>query len=117
MFDAKWLAHGTHVNTVGPKFKDAHELPVEVAEEATLIATDSPQQIAAQGGGHFLAGHEAHDRVIDLAEILWGTRPPPSEDGTTLFLSAGLAGTETLVAHELFRQARRRSEAPLSDEV
>lgn len=72
VFDAKWLAHGTHVNTVGPKFKDAHELPVEVAEEATLIATDSPQQIAAQGGGHFLAGHEAHDRVIDLAEILWG---------------------------------------------
>lgn len=111
VFDPRWLAHGAHVNTVGPKFKNAHELPIEVAEEASLIATDSPQQIAAHGRGHFLSGHEAHDRVIDLAEILGRTRSPLSVDGTTLFLSAGLAGTETLVAHELLRQARRRSEA------
>ena len=106
-FDSEWLGLGTHVNTVGPKYKGAHELPIEVAEAATLIATDSPQQIAAQGDSHFLAGHESHDRVVDLADLIGETRSPRFVDATTVFLSAGLAGTETLVAHELLREARQ----------
>jgi ornithine cyclodeaminase/alanine dehydrogenase-like protein (mu-crystallin family) len=101
VFDVRWLSDGVHVNTLGPKYRNAHELPVEAAEQADVIATDSPQQIAAQGTDHFLAEHASKTSVVDLAEVLTGSGGRVSASQRTLFLSAGLAGTETLVAHAL----------------
>ena len=86
-----WLTPGAHVNTLGPKKKSAHELPLEIAARAALIASDSPQQIAAMGAEHMLHGHTAAGRIMHLGDpkILEQRRP-----GHTLFLSAGLAGSE-----------------------
>lgn len=103
VFEAQWLSPGAHVNTVGPKYRNAHELPLEAVALASVIATDSPQQIATQGADHFLADHPTETPVVDLAEVLDGTVGRVSASQTTLFLSAGLAGTETMVAHALLQ--------------
>jgi hypothetical protein len=58
-----------------------------------LIATDSPQQIAAMGDTHMLAGHEAHRRIRHLGALASGFDADANR-GLTLFLSIGLAGTE-----------------------
>lgn len=105
VFDVRWLSAGAHVNTVGPKYLNAHELPLEVATRADVIATDSPQQIAAQGADHFLSEHVTKTSVVDLAEVLAGSVGRVAASESTLFLSAGLAGTETLVAHALLTTA------------
>lgn len=106
VFDVRWLSTGAHVNTVGPKYRNAHELPLEAAMQADVIATDSPQQIAAQGGDHFLSEHATKTSVVDLSEVLAGSRGRLSASQSTLFLSAGLAGTEPFVAHALLASAR-----------
>ena len=86
-----WLKAGAHVNTLGPKKKSAHELPLEIAEGAAIIASDSPQQIAAMGAEHMLHGHSAYARILHLGDpkVLKERRL-----GFSLFLSAGLAGSE-----------------------
>jgi ornithine cyclodeaminase len=94
-----------HVNTVGPKFGGYHELAVAVAEAATVVATDSPQQIAAHGDKHFLRQTSVWDRIGHVAQIPEDRSATGSDTGITLFLSAGLAGTEVLVADQLFRSA------------
>ncbi len=91
VIDALWLKSGAHVNTIGPKKASAHELPVKFSERAAVIASDSPHQIAAMGDEHMLYGSRAFERIRHLGEpgLADGPRTRPS-----LFLSAGLAGTE-----------------------
>lgn len=92
--DPAAFASVRHTNTVGPKFVGYHELPAEVAEAATVLATDSPQQILAQGQSHFLHGSAAWPRIEHLGLV--------NEVGArSVFLSAGLSGTEVLIADHL----------------
>lgn len=91
------LAADVHVSTVGPKFKGYSELGADVVESANLVATDSPQQIEAQGERHFLHDSDAWKRIAHLGTIV--ARPEGVQ--RTVFLSAGLAGTEVLVADAL----------------
>lgn len=97
--DHRDMRPDAHVNTVGPKFTYAHEMDAAAAEDADRIVSDSPQQIAAQGDDHFLAGSAALQRVEHLGTFDRGFEG----SGQTLFLSAGLAGTEVLVAEALLR--------------
>jgi alanine dehydrogenase len=100
VIDAAWLAPGAHVTTIGPKIKGRHELGLDVADRAGLIATDSPAQIAALD--FFLDGTDHGTRMVDLADIVTGRHPGrTSDDMIMLFCSAGLAGTEVLVADAL----------------
>jgi ornithine cyclodeaminase/alanine dehydrogenase-like protein (mu-crystallin family) len=88
-----WIAPRAHISTLGPKSAGAHELPLEIAARAAVIATDSPQQIAAMGDGHMLAGHESYERIKHLGALA-GSLDSDADRGLTLFLSIGLAGTE-----------------------
>lgn len=107
VLDSDWVSPGTHVTTVGPKQKGRHELPAELADRAAVIATDSPAQIAAQGDDHFLTDGGALGRVRDLADLAATGEQRPS-NGITLYLSAGLAGTEVIIADLLLDLARRQ---------
>lgn len=100
------LTAGVHVSTVGPKTRTAHEWPVELATAADVVATDSPQQVAAWGDEHLLAGRPVGDRVVHLGRLAAdGVGRRDDDDQRTLFLSVGLAGTEVAVArHLLARQ-------------
>jgi ornithine cyclodeaminase/alanine dehydrogenase-like protein (mu-crystallin family) len=91
VIEPSWLKPSAHVTTLGPKKKSAHEMPLDIADAAGLIASDSPQQIAAMGAEHMLHGHPAFSRILHLGD------PKMLEargQGFSLSLSAGLAGTE-----------------------
>lgn len=99
VIEAGWLKPGAHVNTVGPKTSDGHEIAVDIADIAALIATDSPEQIRAYDPPFFLNNTASGTRMVDLAHIVAGSVVPrDTGKETTLFCSTGLAGTEVLVA-------------------
>ena len=109
VFDAAWLAPGTHVNTIGPKFEGAHELPIEVAEDAARLVTDSKVQIESYGRPFFLDGRPAKDRIVELGHVVAGKTPGRAHpDDVTVFVSTGLAGTEVVVADALLRSTGPR---------
>lgn len=84
----EWLATGAHINTLGPKFKDRHELPLDILQRVRTCASDSPQQIAAQGENHMF-----HGQALNIQHL--GAYQDERRAGDlSLFLSAGLAGTE-----------------------
>jgi alanine dehydrogenase len=91
VIDAAWLKPGAHVNTLGPKKVTAHELPLDTADAAMLIASDSPQQISAMGAEHMLHGNPASARILHLGDPKVLEKRGP---GVSLFLSSGLAGSE-----------------------
>ncbi len=91
-----------HINTVGPKFTYGHEISTAAAEDAARIVSDSPQQIKAQGQDHFLADSPALARLEHLGRLDQSAH----RSGRSLFLSAGLAGTEVLVAEAILRANR-----------
>ena len=101
VFDAAWLKPGLHINTIGPKFRDAHEISVEIAQKSQVIATDSLDQVDSYSESFFLLGTPERSRMIELSEIVAGRqkgRSSPSD--ITLFCSVGLAGSEVVVANE-----------------
>ncbi|MEW9573708.1 hypothetical protein ABQJ54_18290 [Rhodanobacter sp. Si-c] len=96
VIDPAALEQVDHIATVGPKFRDAHELPLP-AVTGRLIVSDSPQQIRAQGQRHMLFAHPGQGEVRHLGEILSKGRPPVLH--RSLYLSAGLSGTEVIALH------------------
>jgi ornithine cyclodeaminase len=105
---ADWLKAGAHVNTLGPRGRSGSEIGLDVAERASLIATDSPEQIAALADPFILAGTQAIGRMVDLADIVAGRVPGRSDpDAISLFCSVGLAGTEVMVAAAILAAAKR----------
>lgn len=107
VFDAGWLRPGTHVNTIGPKYRDMHELSPEVAEQSAVVATDSLEQVDAYPRPFFLAGTPGRERMVELGEIVAGREAGrTSPDDLTLFCSVGLSGTEVVLADTALTLAR-----------
>jgi alanine dehydrogenase len=99
---------GTHVTTLGPKLAGAHECPVELAERADVIITDSLAQLGAYRQPFFLdAATQQRIGALGAAAAGQGQRRT-SPDQVTLFCSVGLAGTDVAVAAALLRAARGR---------
>jgi len=95
--DASAIGPGMHVTTLGPKFVDAHELPIAVGEAADLVVTDSLPQVEAYPRLFFL-----DVPMVELADIVAGDHPGRARsEELTLFCSVGLAGTEVVVADRL----------------
>jgi ornithine cyclodeaminase/alanine dehydrogenase-like protein (mu-crystallin family) len=110
VLQTKWLSPGTHVNALGPKMLNEHELPIDIAERITLLATDSIEQANGYHEPHFLAASAVWKHLQDLATLVAVPTSPRSGDDITLFSSCGLAGTEVLAAAHLLdrhRLARR----------
>ncbi|ELY54494.1 ornithine cyclodeaminase family protein [Natronolimnohabitans innermongolicus] len=104
VFDPDWLEADTHVTTIGPRFTDAHELPLEVVDRADVIATDSIPQVDAYDREYLVNG-EDYERMVGLADAL--EEPAlgrTSADETTLFCSVGLAGTEVVLGKRFLEQ-------------
>jgi ornithine cyclodeaminase len=103
VIDGSWLSPGTHVSTVGPKFRSAHECPVDVAERAAVAASDSPEQVEAYAEPCFTDRPLTH-----LGAIAAGDAPGRrNEDDVTFYLSTGLAGSEVAIAARLVEAAGR----------
>ena len=104
VIETEWLKPGVHVSSMGPKFVNRHELPLDISSVCGLIFTDSLPQITAYPEPFFL--HDT-ERIIGLEEVVAGeVALRGKEDEVTLFCSVGLAGTEVLLAAELFRRVK-----------
>ncbi len=99
VIEISWLDQCLHVTTVGPKSATAHELPIEIWEWAGDVVSDAPRQISAQGSGHFLARYTSLQAPTHLGDRLRQQRD--STHRRTLYLSAGLAGTEVALLASL----------------
>ena len=111
VIETDWLAPGCHINSVGPKQADRHELPREIAHVAALIATDSPEQLQGYSS-HFLIGADCEKHIRDLADIVTGKIfGREDNDAITLFCSTGLAGTEVIIADMLIASRQRAVQA------
>ncbi|HLY77306.1 MAG TPA: ornithine cyclodeaminase family protein [Thermoplasmata archaeon] len=106
VIEAEWIRPGTHVTSMGSKTRSEHEIGLSIAEQADLIATDSPAQMSGYSEPHLLQGTSVWGRVADLAAIVASRAPGRTTPAQrSLFLSEGLAGTEVLLAAELLRRA------------
>ncbi|SIS10838.1 ornithine cyclodeaminase family protein [Natronorubrum thiooxidans] len=104
VFDPAWLEPGMHVTTIGPRFEDAHELPLEVVDRADVIATDSLPQVDDYDRSYIASGTD-RERMVELATVL---ETPDlgrtSDDEVTLFCSVGLAGTEVVLGRRFLEE-------------
>jgi len=98
VIDMSWITPGTHVTTLGPKTVTAHEMPLDLADQADVLVTDSLTQVRAYPEPYALPT----DRMVELSAILAGTAPGRrTRDQITVFCSVGLAGTEVVLAADL----------------
>ena len=102
VIEAGWIKAGAHVTTVGPKLRDAHELPSDIGERCAIVATDSPAQLAAYDRFFLYTG----PAPIGLHQII--AKPQRGRTDSrqiTLYCSVGLAGTEVVLGNEVLRRA------------
>jgi ornithine cyclodeaminase len=94
---------GTHVTTIGPKTVDGHETPLELVEAAAVVACDSPAQAVAYGRPFFTGSAQ----LISLADVLLGKHHGRQHnEDITLYCSAGLAGSEVVIAERMLVDSR-----------
>lgn len=99
VLDEDWIKRGTHINSIGPKFSNAHELPKDIGRRMGLLVTDSLAQAHGYDRPYFLGDHVS---MIGLEKLVVGSHPGrESDDEITLFSSVGLAGTEVVLANYL----------------
>jgi ornithine cyclodeaminase len=93
VIEADWIERGTHVNTVGPKTRSAHETPPELLDAAAVAVSDSPVQAAGYAESFFT------DRPLEpLGAIIGNGRGRRHPDDITVYCSTGLAGSEVALA-------------------
>ena len=103
VFDVALIEPGTHVTTIRLG-QGQSELDPAVADRASAVFTDSMAQVQNYPGGFFLA-HRL-DSISDLSEhVARGMPVRESDTEITLYLSAGLAGTEVVVADLALQRA------------
>jgi ornithine cyclodeaminase len=101
-FDATLIEPGQHVTTIRLG-RGQHELDPAVADRADAIFTDSLEQIENYPGGFFL--EDRMEAISDLSEhVARGEQIRRSPHDITLYLSAGLSGTEVVVADVALRK-------------
>lgn len=93
--EAGWLAAASQISTVGPKFTNRTELPLDIIRGAALVACDSPDQMTSLGDPFWDATEVTHlgALVDDCGKVGSG--------GLRVFVSAGLAGSEVILAQRL----------------
>lgn len=106
VIETDWIAPGTHVQNVGPKFQDNSELTVDLYHRAEVLVTDAPAQLAAVADRFLVAGTPTVDRIETLSQVLAGeAEGRKTGEQISLFCSMGLAGTEVALAGELLERA------------
>ncbi|MDO8491581.1 MAG: ornithine cyclodeaminase family protein, partial [Dehalococcoidia bacterium] len=109
IYQAAWLKPGVHINALGVKFKQAHEIDLDVADRSQVVATDSLAQVEAYGDQFLLSGTPHQKRLIELCDVVAGKKAGRSApEDITLFCSMGLAGTEVVLADRVFAAAGRK---------
>ncbi len=108
VYDAELLKPGMHVTTLGPNLAGTNEIEIGVADRSDVIVTDSLAQLDSYSKytkPYFLSETRHRERIRELGDVIAGKEDGRrSNDDITLFCSVGLAGTEVVVANEVFRR-------------
>jgi hypothetical protein len=108
--NAAWIAPGSYVTTLGPKQQGRAEFGLDLPDAASLLVTDSLDQIGAYRPPNVLVGTPHRQRLVSLGAVRAGEVPVPGADQVSLFFSVGLAGTEAFLLNRLAAriEAKRR---------
>jgi ornithine cyclodeaminase/alanine dehydrogenase-like protein (mu-crystallin family) len=101
VLDAAWISPGAYVTTLGPKQQGRAEFGLDLAEAATVLVTDSLDQIGAYDPPNVLVGTHHEHRLMSLGAVRAGKVPASSSEGISLFFSVGLSGTEAFLLDRL----------------
>jgi ornithine cyclodeaminase/alanine dehydrogenase-like protein (mu-crystallin family) len=106
VFSSEWLQDVAHVTSMGGKSRGDHDLEPEVLSRSQLTVTDSLPQLRAISDPPFWDVERIPAVPVELAEIVGGRKAGRTTDeGVTVFLSVGLAGTEVALADLLLQRA------------
>lgn len=100
VFEAEWLEPNAHVNTLGPRYRDEHEVPTELIDRSDVLVTDSFAQVDDLSRPFILEGTPDVDRLVELQELVASADPYRETDGISVFFSVGVTGTEVTVVDE-----------------
>jgi ornithine cyclodeaminase/alanine dehydrogenase-like protein (mu-crystallin family) len=111
LFDAEWLAEGTHITAAGSNSLVRQELSEAALRRASVICVDS-REIALREAGDLLPlvekGKSQPGRWLELGEIVAGTRPGrTSPTQITVFESQGMAIQDIAVAARVMALAKQ----------
>jgi alanine dehydrogenase len=101
VFDAEWVAPGTHVNAIGAFRPDMVELPVPLLRTAALVAVDSRRAALAEAGdllAGIAAGALAATDLVELGSLAPDYASSRDAQAITVFKSVGLAIQDVAVA-------------------
>lgn len=109
LFDADWVAPGTHINAAGSNSLIRQELSEAVLKRCDLICVDSVPSALAEAGDllPLLEKGRLHARqLLEIGDVLIGRQPGRcSAAQTTLFESQGMAIQDLAVAVRLLAAA------------
>jgi len=112
LFDADWLAAGTHITAAGSNSLARQELSEAAVRRADLICVDA-RDVAQREAGDLMPllekGRTQPGRWVELGEVVAGIRPGRAgADQITLFESQGMAIQDLAVAIGVLARARER---------
>lgn len=112
LFDAEWLAPGTHINAAGSNSLARQELSEATVRRADVICVDA-REVALREAGDLLPllekGRTQPGRWVELGEVAAGIRPGRTDPAQiTLFESQGMAIQDIAVAARVVELALER---------
>lgn len=112
LFDAGWLAPGTHINAAGSNSLIRREVGEDVIKRCAPIVVDSVESALREAGDllPLLEKGRLHAReLVELGDVICGLQPGRSNaEAITLFESQGMAIQDLAVAARLVEMARAR---------
>lgn len=94
LFQTSCLKESVHINSLGPKFNDYHEIDMSVIKEANVLVTDSLIQTENYSRKFFLSETSYMQKLLQLEDV-----KSEMQDKKSIFISTGLAGTEVALAN------------------
>ncbi len=107
VIDAAWIEPGTYVTTLGPKQQGRAEFGLDLPEAASLLVTDSLEQMGAYNPPNVLVGTPHQGRLTSLGAVRAREAAATGSEGVSVFFSVGLAGTEAFLLDRLASSARQ----------
>ncbi len=104
--EAAWIRPGAYVTTLGPKQQGRAEFSLDLPEAASLLVTDSLDQIGAYDPPNLLVGTSHENRLVSLGALRASEVYSAAPDGISVFFSVGLAGTEAFLLDRLAAQIK-----------
>jgi ornithine cyclodeaminase len=112
LFDAQWLAPGTHINAAGSNSLIRREVGEDVFRATRLIVVDSVDTALKEAGDLLPLlekGRLSERQLVELGDVIIGRHPGRSSaHEITLFESQGMAIQDIAVAVRLEALARER---------